>query len=329
MNDKSIQSMGGEARAKSLSEDARSEIARKAAAARWNIPKATHEGTIEIGEVVIPCAVLSDGRRVLTQSGFMLALGRSRQAKGRGYYDSDVNLPAFLTAKNLKQFISNELEVSSSQIEFIPIRGARAFGYSADLLPKVCEVFLKARDKGVLSKNQKHIAEQADILIRGLAHVGITALVDEATGYQDVRDRQALQKILEMFISKELLKWTKRFPDDFYKEMFRLKKWEYPRAGTSKPQVVGHYTNDVVYNRLAPSVLDELKKLNPPDERGNRPHKHHQWLTPDIGHPKLRDHISGVIALMKSADDWLGFKRILEKVYPKKKVGDTIMMEFE
>lgn len=44
----------------------------------------------------------------------MRALGRSRQAKGRGFYDADVNLPAFLTAKNLKPFIPNELYVTSS-----------------------------------------------------------------------------------------------------------------------------------------------------------------------------------------------------------------------
>lgn len=328
MADKSIQSMGGKARAKSLSDEERSEIARTAAATRWNIPKATHEGEIQVGDVSIPCAVLNDGRRLLTQSGFMIALGRARQAKGRAYYDSDVNLPAFLTAKNLKEFISNDLEVTSSQIEFKPMKGFRAFGYPAELLPKVCEVFLKARDKKVLLPQQAHIAEKADILMRGLAHVGINALVDEATGYQEVRDRQALQKILELFISKELLKWTKRFPDDFYKEMFRLKGWDFPKLGTSKPQVVGHYTNDIVYDRLAPDILEELKRINPPDEKGNRPHKHHQWLTPDIGHPKLRDHISGVIALMKSADNWIGFKKALTKVYPKKRIGDTIEMEF-
>ncbi len=32
----------------------------------------------------------------------------------REYYDGDVNLPAFLTAKNLKPFIYNELYVTSS-----------------------------------------------------------------------------------------------------------------------------------------------------------------------------------------------------------------------
>lgn len=318
MDKESMQSKGGKARAKALTPEERTEIARTAAAKRWNLTRATHEGIIEIGGAQLPCAVLEDGKRVLTQSGFMRTMGRARQAKGREYYDSDVNLPAFLSGKNLRPFISSELLVTSSQIEFKPLKGARAFGYPAELLPQVCDVFLKARDAGVLVKNQEHIAKRADILMRGLAHVGIAALVDEATGYQDVRDRQALQKILELFISNELLKWSKRFPDDYYKEMFRLKGWQWQGIKVKRPQVIGHYTNDVVYQRLAPGVLEELRRLNPPDEAGHRKHRHHQWLTPDVGHPKLRDHLNGVIALMKVAASWTEFTRMVNKVFPKK-----------
>lgn len=109
---------------------------------------------------------------------------------GRQYYDGDVNLPAFLTAKNLKPFISQDLLVTSSQIEFRTLAGIRAFGYSAELLPKVCEVFLDAKAAGVLTHNQEHIADQALLLIRGLAQTGIIALVDEATGFQYDRPRR-------------------------------------------------------------------------------------------------------------------------------------------
>ena len=327
MEEKSIQSMGGEARAKALSEEERKEIARHAAATRWSIPKAIYAGEIEIGKVIIPCAVLEDGTRLLTQEGFLIAIGRSgKPAKGRGSVVEKV--APFLALDNLKPFVDKELESSTFPIVFQPQKGRRAYGYRAELLPKVCEVYLKARDEDALLATQEKFARACDILMRGLAHIGIIALVDEATGYQEVRDRQALQKILELYISKELVKWAKRFPDDFYKEMFRLKGWDYPRVGTSKPQVVGHYTNDIVYNRISPEVLEELKKLNPPDEKGNRAHKHHQWLTPEIGHPKLRDHISGVVALMKAAETWDGFKKMIRKAYPIKKLGATIEMDF-
>mgnify|MGYP003561277120 CR=1 FL=1 len=52
--------------------------------------------------------------------------------------------------------------------------------------------------------------------MRAFARVGITALVDEATGYQYERENDELQKILKAYISEELLPWQKRFPDIFY-----------------------------------------------------------------------------------------------------------------
>lgn len=318
--------IGGYARAQILSAEERKEIARKAATARWHsdFPKATHLGEIQIGGVVIPCAVLDDGQRVLTQSGFMQALGRARQAKGRAYYDADVKLPAFLTAKNLKPFISTDLEVTSSQIVFLHKNGQRAFGYPAELLPKVCGVFLDAEESGVLLAGQKHIAQKAHILIRGLAHVGIIALVDEATGYQDVRDRQALEAILDVYLRKEFAAWAKTFPDEFYQQIFRLRNWTWRGMKTNRPQVVAKYTKDIVYARLAPGILEELESKNP-IQNGKRRAKHHQWLTEDVGHPALAQHLYAVIGLMRIANSWEEFKRMLDRAYPKR--GDTLQME--
>jgi hypothetical protein len=313
-----IQSKGGLARAESLSPEERSEIAATAAAARWNLPRATHEGDLQLGSYRIHAANLEDGRRVLTQSDFMRALGRARQAKGREYYDSDVNMPAFLTAKNLKPYIDSDLYVTSSQIVFKPLKGAKAFGYPAELLPKVCEVFLKARDARVLAHTQIHIARQADVLMRALAHVGIAALVDEATGYQEVRDRLALQKILEAFIAKELAAWAKRFPDEFYKELFRLRGWQWHGVSVKRPILVGKLTNDLVYERLAPGIIDELKRKNPVTDGGYRKHKHHQWLTQDVGHPALAQHLYATIAFMRVSSDWKPFYKTMNRAFPKK-----------
>jgi hypothetical protein len=313
--------IGGLARAAALSRKARKEIARKAAESRWSqhFPLATHEGVLRLGAVDIPCAVLENGQRVITQSGFMKALGRARQAKGRQYYDGDVNLPAFLTAKNLKPFISQELEVTSSQIEFRTIRGAKAFGYSAELLPKVCDVFLDAEEADALVQSQRHIAAKAKILIRALAHVGIIALVDEATGYQYDRARTALIEILEKFIAKELLKWVKTFPDEFYYHIYRLKGWRASENGSQRTPLLGKITNDLVYERLAPGVLDELRRLTPRDDKGRLKHKLFRRLTEDIGHPKLREHLASEITLMRVFDNgqWAEFYKALNKALPK------------
>ena len=319
-------SKGGEARAKALSPERRKEIAKEAAAARWQ-RSASYTGEIAIGESVLQCAVLDDGTRVLTQSDMMKALGRARQAKGRAYYDSDDNLPAFLTAKNLKPFISKDLEVSSSQIEFRMPSGQKAFGYRAELLPQVCEVYLKAREAEALAASQAHVAQQSEILMRGLARLGIIALVDEATGYQNDRAADALARILEKFVAKELQSWVKTFPQEYYSELFRLRDLNYPSDSVKRPPYFGHLTNDIVYSRLAPGILKELEKSTPKTPAGRRKHHMHRKLTPELGHPKLREHLSSVVTIMKLSDDYEDFVKKLNRVHPK--FNETIPMDLQ
>jgi P63C domain len=324
----SIQSMGGNARAESLSADERTEIARKAAQTRWSpdIPKASHEGVLKIGEASISCAVIEGPKRLLTQSDFMRVLGRARQAKGRQYYDADVNLPAFLTAKNLKPFISKDLEVTSSQIEFRTTKGAKAFGYPAELLPQVCNVFTDAAEAGVLTHNQVHIAAKAKILGRALMGVAMDALVDEATGYQDVRDRLALQALLDEYLNKELAAWAKRFPDEFYQQIYRLKGWEWKGMSKNRYSVVAKYTIDLVYERILPSLLKELEARNPKDEKGYRRGRHHQLFSDDVGHPALAQHLYALIGFMRASLSWAEFYRLVNRAFPKK--GNNLELPF-
>ena len=71
--------------------------------------------------------------------------------------------------------------------------------------------------------SQQHIAYRAEILMRGLAHVGIVARVDEANGYLENRNRKSLQEILGKYLLPYRTRWGKRFPDEFDKDIFRLK----------------------------------------------------------------------------------------------------------
>ena len=119
-------------------------------------------------------------------------------------------------------------------------------------------LFLDARRAGSLDPQQAALADRCEILIQGLATVGIIALVDEATGYQEIRAKRALATILEKFIADELQPWTKTFPFEFYVLIARLKGWPSSYA-IKRPSVVGHYTNDLIYSRLAPGLLKELK----------------------------------------------------------------------
>lgn len=133
------------------------------------------------------------------------------------------------------------------------------------------------------------------------------------------------KSILEKFIAKELQPWTKTFPYEFSQQILRLKGWPGPE-GVRGPRVSGHYTNDLVYERLAPGVLSELRRLNPKMPHGSRKNKHHQWFTPGLGHPKLKEHLAAVIMLMKAAPNWQHFKRSLDRGAPK--LNDTLPLPF-
>lgn len=312
---------GGEARAANLSPEERSAIAKRAAKARWagdEIPSAvcgSPDSPLRIGDVEIECYVLQDGTRLITQATFLEALGRHRKANVRR--ESEASVPAVLQGKVLSRFLTPEILEKGRPVKFRPPHGGRASGYNAELLPVVCELYLKARDSGDLPANQRHVAAQAEVLVRGLARVGIIALVDEATGYQDVRSTDALARILEAFIAKELQPYVQTFPTDFYKEMFRLRGLNYPDSPVQRPQYFGHLTNDVVYKRLAPSVLDELKKVQAVGDTGRPKHKLFQRLTTNIGYPKLREHLGSVVTLMKLSDDWGNFKTKLDRFHPQ------------
>jgi hypothetical protein len=200
-------------------------------------------------------------------------------------------------------------------------------GFEATVLQEICEAILAARDKGlVTSEHDKRYAKQADILMRGFARVGIIALVDEATGYQKDRARDELAKILEAFVAKELQPYVRTFEVDFYENMFRLRGLPFPNGNVKRPQYFGHLTNDIVYNRLAPGVLKELKEKAAKNEKGRLKHKLFQKLTPDFGHPKLRDLVVSVTTIMKLSDRWKDFKIRLDKIHPS--YNETLPLPF-
>ena len=270
------------------------------------------ERPLSIGEVEIQAYVLEDETRVLSQRGLQLAIGMSRSGGTGGAH----RIARFIEGFERKGLEVSDLSARMQLIEFQPPTGRTAYGYQATLLVDLCNLILKARDAGVLFPSQMHIAERAEVLIRALAGVAIIALVDEATGYERIREERALATILEKFIAKEMRPWMQAFPYEYYHEIFRLKGWKGPH-GVKRPSVLGHYTNDFVYKRLAPGLLEELRKVNPTTPSGGRSYRHHQWFTADFGHPKLREHLIGVTALMRAAPNWNAFKRMLDRAYPK------------
>ncbi len=146
-------------------------------------------------------------------------------------------------------------------------------------------------DEKLLRPSQYKLAIQASIIMRACAKVGIIALIDEATGYQQVRAKNALQLKLQAFIADELQDWARMFTEEFWLELARLESVHYsPR---SRPIRWGRYIMMFVYDAIDGDVGRELRKKNPnPRFLKN----HHQWLK-KFGREKVNDQIQRVIAI--------------------------------
>lgn len=324
----------GKARMSKMTTEQRREFGKRGAAKRWAIQKnrtdEIHEpeasGDLPIIGHSVPCAVIvveGEVIRLVSERELVKSLGGKRGGSHwlRAREDANAaNLPPILSAGNLRPFINAELRdgLATRYLYKVPGRsGFVANGLRGELYPMICDVFLKARDADALLDSQEDLAISADILMRALAHTGIIALIDEATGYQKKRAIDGLARILEAFIAKELQPYISTFPTDFYEHLFRLRGLDYKTDSVKRPQYFGCLTNDIVYKRLAPRVLEELKRVVERNEEGRPTHKYFQRLTANIGYPKLREHLGAVVAIMKLSSTYADFIDKLDKVAPR------------
>lgn len=317
---------GGRARANVLTPEQRKEIAQHAALARWRIAKGGSEssptlveategrptqpdseatpysmfrGQLRIGDIELECHVLSDSRRAFTQREVVRILSGGRESG---------NLQGYLASNPL---IDKDL-VAASSIKFkIPGNPTLASGYEATLLVEICDKYIEAAERKLLRPNQIKLAAQATAVVRSCAKVGIIALIDEATGYQQFRAKRELQLKLQAFIADELQEWARMFPDEFWLELARLEGIHYsPR---NRPLRWGKYVMMFVYDAIDPDVGKQLREKNPnPHFRMN----HHQWLK-QWGRQRVNDQIQRVVAVMKLCEDMDDFRKKFARAFQK------------
>lgn len=283
--------------------------------------KAIYQGEIDFNGVKISCAVLEDGTRVLVNRSLATTFG----LKGSGAYwqrkrtQTHNVLPEYLSAKYLEPYISDEARVIlSTTIPYVNTSGTETEGIPAVHLVEICDIFKQADEFGAFKNNEK-IGEIAYHIILSLSKVGIIALIDEATGYQKDKDRakDELQKFLRQFLSEERSKWVKTFDDSFFEMIYRMRGWTWTDTN-KRPGVVGQWINEIIYERLGPAVRTELNKINPRTEKGYRKSAHHQYLTEDIGRPKLKEHLASIEALGRASGyNWNTFMVLLNRAFPK------------
>lgn len=265
-------------------------------------------------KISIDCYVTEDGSRLLSLRGTARAMGLSGSGSVALLRNLKSNYLQPYLSKELKEWIAkadnNELyKVKGYRVTFVP--------FDAVLFVDVCKAYISAKNDGVFDSDgwekQSELSDKLLAIMSAFAKTGIIALIDEITGYQELRKKDELQKLLAEFVRKEYLPWTRRFPNEFYEEMYRLKGWGY--TGNARTPLVGKLTNYLVYDLMPEGVLEELQKRNPVDEHiHRRRHKHHQFLE-ETGINYLDKHLVSLIHMMRAFDTWDEFNKAFRKSF--------------
>lgn len=282
------------------------------------IPHATHQGQMPIGDLLLDCYVLDDGRRVFHKRGMAKALGMKSEG-GNAFMK-------VMSRKGIGSALPEILrEKINNPITFKPLTQDLGHGYPAEVLSEVAKAILDAERLDLLAPSQRGLADQARILQGAFAGVGVVALIDEATGYQQIRDPQALRFLVQQYIEEEKRQWEKQFPDAYYDELNRLygsRRLTQNASGAviqNRPQHFGNFTRKYVYHPLENgAVLEELDRINPTvNARGDRRSRFHQHLTDGYGLEKLKAQVRDVMTIMSVSGDLEEFKRLFSRKFGK------------
>ena len=279
-----------------------------------------------LGNIEIPCYVLDDGTAVLSGRGMQNILGFTKKDAGSA-------LTSLIKKKTFNKHVSKELtEAINNPIRFMRIGSGgsqpETNGYEATILIDICYVLIDAKNKKErLTPKEFLLASQAEAIVRAFSKTGIVGTIYKLTGYLDNQVSTFLNDIFNKLLLNEAKKYQVTFPLELYKQWFRLNSWEWkPENAQKRPSVLGKWTKDYIYSRMAPQLLKEMERRNPKNEKGYREHKHFQFLTDEIGEPKLREFFGGHLALARSNTSWRKYIEAVNRAFPD--YDKTIPLDF-
>lgn len=270
----------------------------------------------------IQCHHLDSGKRVISQKSFMEIVG----LKGR-HDDRGTQLAKFLESPALKsEHISRLISAIRSPIQFTALSGEVDYGYEGTIVVDYCKAILEARSLGYMEgEARRQYAMACEAFIISCAKVGITALIDEATGYSQDKRKDEYRELFKDFIREEIRGWEKEFPDQFFDLIYRL--YGLKKVAPNHPQFFGGFIRTYVYAPLANSsgaVLEILDDKNPMIYAlGGRRYKMHQFLTDKVGLPALRTHLWQVIGIGNSVRTKGAFDAAFYRAFPRPYEQDT------
>lgn len=310
---------GGVARAKSLSKEQRSEIAKKGAAARWaDKPlKAIHKGNFkeEFG-IDAECYILDDAEKTVVVSKTGLA-----KLLGIGEHGRDID--RFLSRNYMAKFLDPILLEKMTKPYIFQWRSTvptsvldEAHGFDITLIGDIATALINADREGALPKNRSSSARLAQKLVNASMKAGIKGLGYAIAGY-----RPEVQEVIDAFkafVREEARQYEKEFPDELYEEWYRLYQLNRPERG--RPIRFGQLTNMQIYIPLAKSkgkILDQIRASR--DENGKQTDKLHLFLS-EIGVKALRQHIGKLLGVAAMSDTKEEYEAGIEKVFGKMKL---------
>lgn len=289
-----------------------------------DLPRALHVGTLSLGGEQLDCYVVHvDGRprRLISQRGVLAHMEVS--PGGRAFPKSSMAKDGCIVsqlAASIRTMLPTESRGQFAPIVPVmfrhPTKSIVVTGIESDDIVNLCDLIMEADDVGALIGGQARFARRASQIIRACAKVGLTALIDEATGYQAERGDRDLQVIFDRLLALKPRPWEKRFPHEFFARVCSLTGREFdprnPAAG------LAFIVRDLVYDRLAPNIRYALENLNPTDEiTGRRARKHHQHLTEADGIRLLDEHLRVLVSLLRAAYNWDDFMRLVNHALPR------------
>ena len=252
------------------------------------------KGPLRIMDIELDCYILEDGTPVLNKGKMMKAIGR--QWKG----SSRTNMPNFVGAMNLQPFIRPELVEMLNGVDFY--EGERLIsGYHSDTLALVCNVYLEAREAGVLTKSQQPIAQMCEVLIRSFAKVGIRALIYEQLGFEKFKNPEAFRMLIESYLSEEIRKWSKEFPDELFFQMDRIYGNE-KTTSRNRPMYYAKFIRKYIYQPIENGiVLKKLDEKTPKNKKGLKTKRLFQSASEEVGLPSIRSQIWQTVGVLKTS----------------------------
>lgn len=194
--------------------------------------------------------------------------------------------------------------------------------YSA--ITDFCRMILTIRRMKRWDARFEDYANNCERFMLGLADVGLSALIDEATGYDKIKKHHEYIEQFKAFIRNEHSAWVKEFQDGFFDGIYKVYNLERKPIGNKSqhPPFFGQFIAKYVYVPLANSngaILTMLRDKDPCVSKGKRRYKLHQFLTEEIGKPALRAHLISIETLLSVSKDRYAFQRLFYKRYPRPK----------